>query len=84
MKNIDYLKKKVLYCSERRGTKEMDLLLGNFVKKYIDSLNEEDLKDLDEIICIGDEVIHKWYFENKESALMSNNKVTKLLKDFSP
>ena len=62
----------------------MDLLLGNFAKKYIDSLSEEDLKDLDTIISMEDEFIHKWYFENKESELMSNNKVTKLLKDFSP
>ena len=80
----EILKKKIIYRSTHRGSKEMDLLLGNFVKKYIDSLDEEDLKDLDEIICMGDEVIHKWYFEDKESALMSNNKLTKLLKDFSP
>ena len=28
--NVDNLKKKILYRSERRGTKEMDLLLSNF------------------------------------------------------
>ena len=35
MNSIDLLKKKILYRSEYRGTKEMDLLLSNFVKKYI-------------------------------------------------
>ena len=40
MKNIDKLKKKILYRSRHRGTKEMDLLLGNFVKKYVNLLNK--------------------------------------------
>ena len=33
--NIDELKKKIIYRSNYRGTKEMDKLLGKFVKKYI-------------------------------------------------
>ena len=36
MINIDELKKKIIYRSNYRGTKEMDKLLGKFVKKYID------------------------------------------------
>ena len=48
--NIDILKKKILYRSKHRGTKEMDLLLGNFVKKYINSLNEIELGELDVFI----------------------------------
>ena len=37
--NIDQLKKKIIYRSNYRGTKEMDKLLGAFTKKYIDELN---------------------------------------------
>ena len=33
--NIDDLKKKIIYRSTYRGTKEMDNLLGSFSKKYI-------------------------------------------------
>ena len=33
--NIDLLKKKIIYRSNYRGTKEMDKLLGAFTKKYI-------------------------------------------------
>ena len=47
MKNIDILKKKILYRSEHRGTKEMDILLSNFVKKYVNSLNESELCELE-------------------------------------
>ena len=31
-KELEILKKKILYRSSYRGTKEMDLLLGSFVK----------------------------------------------------
>jgi len=33
--NIDDLKKKIIYRSNYRGTKEMDKLLGAFTKKKI-------------------------------------------------
>ena len=39
MNKINSLKKKIIYRSEYRGIKEMDLLLGKFVKKYIDNFN---------------------------------------------
>ena len=40
MINIRDLKKKIIYRSNYRGTKEMDKLLGSFVKKYIDILKD--------------------------------------------
>ena len=36
MTNKEILIKKIIYRSIHRGTKEMDLLLGNFVMKHID------------------------------------------------
>ena len=46
MNNIDIFKKKILYLSQHRGIKEMDLLLGNFVEKYINVFNEKELEEL--------------------------------------
>ena len=46
MINIDELKKKIIYRSNYRGTKEMDILLSSFVKTYINKLSLIDLKDL--------------------------------------
>ena len=40
MTNKDILKKKIIYRSTHRGTKEMDLLLGLFTKKNINTLND--------------------------------------------
>ena len=40
--NIDLLKKKIIYRSNYRGTKEMDKLLGAFTDKYLDQLEHDD------------------------------------------
>ena len=82
MKNIDYLKKKIIYCSEHRGTKEMDLLLGNFVKKYVNLLNKDELCELESLLNIDDEVLYKWYLNKERSTLVPENGITKKLKEF--
>ena len=82
MKNIDNLKKKILYRSERRGTKEMDLLLSNFVKRYVNFLNEGELYELESLLNIDDEVLYKWYLNNERTTLIPENSITKKLKEF--
>ncbi|RUA19694.1 MAG: succinate dehydrogenase assembly factor 2 [Alphaproteobacteria bacterium] len=79
---MDNLKKKILYRSEHRGTKEMDLLLSNFVKKYINSLNESELCELELLLNIDDEVLYKWYLNNERTTLIPENSITKKLKEF--
>ena len=44
--NKEDLKNKIMYRASYRGAKEIDILLISFVKKYIDSLKNEDLVDL--------------------------------------
>ena len=82
MKNIDNLKKKILYRSEHRGTKEMDLLLSNFVKKYVNFLNESELCELESLLNIDDEVLYKWYLNNEGITSVPDNSITKKLKEF--
>ena len=82
MMKINNLKKKILYRSVHRGTKEMDLLLSNFVKKYVDSLDESELCELESLLNINDEVLYKWYLNNERSTLVPENGITKKLKEF--
>lgn len=82
MKNKELIKKKIIYRSTHRGSKEMDLLLGNFVKKHINALDNKDLKDLDYLISIEDEILSDWYYKNKENKIIINNKIFFLLKKF--
>ena len=80
--NIDILKKKILYRSEHRGIKEMDLLLGNFVKKYVDSLSESELCELESLLNTDDEILYKWYLNQDVSTSIPVNYITKKLKEF--
>ena len=50
MINIDELKKKIIYRSLYRGTKEMDNLMGSFTKKIINNLNQQELVNLSNLI----------------------------------
>ena len=82
MTNKEILKKQIIYRSMHRGTKEMDLLLGNFVKKHIDELNYRELRDLEKLLFIEDEIIYKWYFEKNSNNSIQNSKVSAMLKKF--
>ena len=82
MTNKEILKRQIIYRSKHRGTKEMDLLLGNFVKKYIDKFDTEELRDLDKLLFIEDEVIYKWYFENNLNDIIPKTKISAMLKNF--
>ena len=82
--NIDLLKKKIIYRSNYRGTKEMDKLLGAFTKKYIDELSTQDLLDLEKLLNIDDDNLFRWYLKKKNETEIGIpvNKVTNLLKNF--
>ena len=43
---LEIFKKKLLYRASYRGTKEMDILLTKFVKKYVNVFSHEQLKQL--------------------------------------
>ena len=82
MTNKKILKKQIIYRSTHRGSKEMDLLLGNFVKKHIDKLNDIELNDLAKLLFIEDEIIYKWYFEKNSDNAIPKTKVSTMLKNF--
>ena len=82
MINIDELKKKIIYRSNYRGTKEMDNLLSAFTKKYINSLNENDLIDLEKLLNIDDTNLYNFYNGFKTDIDFENNNINLLYKNF--
>ena len=82
MVNKEILKKQIIYRSMHRGTKEMDLLLGNFVKKYVKEFNITELKDLEKLLFMDDEIIYKWYIEKNSNKTIPKTKVSIMLKNF--
>ena len=77
--NKQNLINKIIYRSQYRGTKEMDVFVSSFVKSIIDSLSIDDLKDLDLLVNMNDEDIFKI---SKNEMSFKNKKILKLLIDF--
>ena len=82
MTNKEILKKQIIYRSMHRGSKEMDLLLGSFVKKHINKFDSKELHDLDRLLFIEDEILYKWYYDKNNTNLIPLNRVSILLKKF--
>tara|TARA_X000000950_G_C13547299_1_gene510063 strand:+ start:352 stop:618 length:267 start_codon:yes stop_codon:yes gene_type:complete len=80
--DIEYLKKKIIYRSNYRGTKEMDKLLGAFTNKYINQLNNEDLIDLQKLLDIEDEDLYNFYKGLNTNKEFKKNNVNLLFKNF--
>ncbi len=82
MSKLETLKKKLLYRSSYRGTKEMDILLSSFVKFYIDKLGIDELQDLDKFLDLDDEIIYNFYQNNVSNNFLEKNRISQLLKKF--
>ncbi|MEE2704667.1 MAG: succinate dehydrogenase assembly factor 2 [Pseudomonadota bacterium] len=52
--DIDTKKKKLKYRSLRRGTKEADSVIGGFVHKIIENLDDKQLIELENLLDISD------------------------------
>tara|TARA_X000001036_G_scaffold183493_1_gene173467 strand:+ start:2085 stop:2321 length:237 start_codon:yes stop_codon:yes gene_type:complete len=53
--------KKLLFKASHRGTKEMDIILGNFAKKNLESIDIDNLKLFEELLEIPDPDLYKWF-----------------------
>ena len=80
--NIDELKKKIIYRSTYRGTKEMDTLISSFTKKIINDLDGDELISLSNLLDIDDENLYKLNQGLSTTIDIEENKVSKLLKEF--
>ena len=80
--NIEELKKKIIYRSTYRGTKEMDALISSFTKQIINDLNKNELINLSNLLDIDDENLYKFNQGLHPTVDIKENKVSKLFKKF--
>jgi len=82
MINITNLKKKIIYRSKYRGTKEMDKLLGTFTEKHINTIKEDELQYLCDLLNYDDENLYKYNQGLDTTIKIDSNSVTKLFKNY--
>ena len=80
--DIEQIKKKIIYRSNYRGTKEMDKLLGAFTSKYLDQLEDEDLNQLIKLLEIDDNNLYNFYNGLNTDVDFEDNKINNLFKNF--
>ena len=80
--DIDELKKKIIYRSSYRGTKEMDILLSSFVKDVINHLGNNELENLFNLLYIDDDNLYKFKQGIKTEVLINENRISKMFKDY--
>ena len=79
---LEIFKKRLIYRASYRGTKEMDILLGKFVNKYINEFDEEQLFELEKFLNFEDDVILNFYNYDISDKKIEANKISKIFKKF--
>ena len=79
--NKEELKNKIIYRASYRGSKEMDILMVNFVNSIINDLNLEQLNELNEFVNMDDETLIS--IKKKELLInFENNSILNLIENF--
>ena len=64
---IENKRKMLIFRSDHRGTKEMDLLMGSFAKKHVPEMTEDELMEFEDILKENDPNLYNW-LTGKEDA----------------
>ncbi len=82
MDKNEFLLKQLLYRSNHRGTKEMDLLLGGFFKKNYLTLNESEIINFEEILNFTDKELTDYFVMNIENEFLSKMPISQKIKNY--
>ena len=64
--DINVVRKRLAIKSWRRGTKELDLILGSFADKNLSNLEMAELDLYEQLLSNDDHLIYGWLFEKEE------------------
>ncbi len=60
LNDIDIQRKRLIYRSWHRGTREMDLILGRFADLHMAAFSAEELAEYEEILTCSDPDLYNW------------------------
>lgn len=64
--NIENRRKRLIFRSWHRGTREMDLIMGTFADAQVPGMSEEQLDLFETLLDIPDPDLYDWYSGNKK------------------
>ena len=82
MDNRSIFIKKLIYRSKYTGTRETDILLGNFADIHLKNLDDDDLLAYQDLLNSGDPRIWRLSIDIEKSKSSIENSLIDLIKEF--
>lgn len=82
--NIEIIRKKLIFRSWHRGTREMDILLGRFADAHLGDMDGAHLALYDRFLNNSDPDIYNWVSRAEPVPPAEDNAVVQLLLAFYP
>lgn len=80
--SIDHRRKRLLFRSWHRGTREMDLLLGRFAEQHLETFSSRQLDLFEAMLNHGDPDLYDWLAGREAVPEAMNHDVMRLFLQF--
>ena len=80
--DLETRRKRLIYRSRHRGTKEMDIFLGGFADRYLGGFSAAQLDRFESLLQNSDPDLYGWITGQDSVPEDLDSDVMKLLKDF--
>ena len=82
MENRSNFIKKLIYRSKYTGTRETDILLGDFAENYINNLNDDELLAYQKLLDSGDPRIWRLSIDIETTNSEKENLIIQMIKKY--
>jgi len=82
MTKIEHRRKKLKFRAWHRGTKEMDLILGNFADEHLEQMSSEQMDRFSHILKQADDELYSWVSGAKQMPDHLDRDIMKKLESF--
>ncbi|MEF2072291.1 succinate dehydrogenase assembly factor 2 [Consotaella aegiceratis] len=80
--DLDVRRRKALFRSWHRGTREMDLVLGRFADAEIANLPDSELEDYERLMELPDVTLFSWLAQNEPAPEEYDTPLFRRIKQF--
>lgn len=82
MEKSDTLRKRLMYQSQHRGMKEMDLALGGFAERFLKTMSDKELGQFEDLLAFPDQDLYSWFFEGAPISKNAPQKLVERMNEF--
>ena len=75
--------KQLYFKAKRRGTIELDLVLGYIADNYLATMSEENVNLFSSLLDVDDKLLMQWIFYNQPVPQQYNNYIWQLIKKYN-